>query len=191
MSPPVGSRATELGTALFEGPVEADEACMGGKRMNMSNARRRALRGVEDGGDSTKTAVAGIKDRATRQARAKVVERTTEVALREFLIDNTAPGATVYTNETPMYVGTPFHHDTVEHSVRQYVRVQVSTNGTAPFWSLLKRGYVGIYHKRSPRHLDRYVRELAAGTTSVTRTRATRCGSSSNRWAASGSATGS
>ena len=91
-------RATELRASLFEGPVEADESYMGGRKMNMSNARRRAQTGVEDGGNSSKTAVARIKDRATRQVRAKVVERTTMVALQEFLIENTAPGATVYTD---------------------------------------------------------------------------------------------
>ena len=29
------------------------------------------------------------------------------------------------------------------------------------FWSMLKRGYHGTYHKMSPKHLDRYVTEFA------------------------------
>ena len=36
------------------------------------------------------------------------------------------------------------------------------TNGMESFWSILKRGYVGTYHKVSPKHLDRYVRAFAA-----------------------------
>ena len=34
-------------------------------------------------------------------------------------------------------------------------------NGMESFWSMLKRGYYGTYHRMSPKHLHRYVREFA------------------------------
>ena len=51
-------------------------------------------------------------------------------------------------------------HESVKHSASEYVRGQVHTNGVESVWSMLKRGYIGIYHKMSPKHLDRYVTEF-------------------------------
>ena len=34
-------------------------------------------------------------------------------------------------------------------------------NGVESFWALLKRGYYGIYHRMSPRHLLRYIDEFS------------------------------
>lgn len=42
----------------------------------------------------------------------------------------------------------------------EYVRGQAHTNGVESFWSTLKRGYIGTYHKMSPKHLNRYVKEF-------------------------------
>ena len=41
------------------------------------------------------------------------------------------------------------------------MRGQVHTNGIESFWSTLKRAHKGVFHKISPKHLDRYVREFA------------------------------
>ena len=149
--------------AHFAGPVEADETYIGGKRRNMSNAQRKALADAGAGrGAVGKTAVVGIKDRATKNVRAKVVENTDKATLQGFVIDHTAPGATVYTDEAKAYEGLPFNHEAVKHSVSEYVRGMAHTNGAESFWSMLKRAHMGTFHKISPKHLNRYVQEFAA-----------------------------
>ena len=61
--------------ALFSGPVEVDETYIGGKRGNMSNSKRKELANTGRGSVG-KTAIVGVKDRATRQVAAKVVHST-------------------------------------------------------------------------------------------------------------------
>ena len=68
--------------------------------------------------------------------------------------------ATVYTDEPSAYTGMPREHETVRHSVKEYVNNQAHTNGMESHWAMLKRGDVGVYHKMSPKHLSRYVGEF-------------------------------
>ena len=146
----------------FAGPVEVDETYFGGKRKNMSNAQRRELAEAGAGrGVVGKTAIVGIKDRETKQVRAKVVTSTDKPTLQGFVVEHTAPGATVYTDEATAYKGLPFNHEAVKHSVAEYVRGMAHTNGAESFWSMLKRAHMGTFHKLSPKHLDRYVQEFA------------------------------
>ena len=146
--------------ANFAGPVEVDETYMGGKRANMSNAQRKALAGTGRGAVG-KVAVVGAKDRSTRQVSAKVVTATDKATLQGFVIERAADGATVYTDEASAYEGLPFNHEAVKHSGAEYVRGMVHTNGMESFWSMLKRAYIGTYHKLSPKHLNRYVQEFS------------------------------
>ena len=108
-----------------------------------------------------KTPVAGVKDRSTNRVSAAVVPDTSGPTLRGFVGERAADGAMVYTDEHAAYRGLPYPHEAVRHSVGEYVDGQAHTNGVESFWSMLKRGYYGTYHRMSAKHLDRYVSEFA------------------------------
>ena len=144
----------------FDGPAEVDETYMGGKRKNMSNAQRRALKDTGRGAGG-KTAVIGIKDRATNQIRAEVITETDSETLQDFVEENTEMDAMVYTDDASAYKGMDRDHESVRHSVSEYVRGQAHTNGIESFWAMLKRSHDGTFHKISPKHLQRYVSEFA------------------------------
>ena len=150
--------AFDAETGPIAGPVEVDETYIGGKLGNMSAKSRRDARQKPDLG---KSIVVGVKDRASGAVNARSVEYADKPTLQGFVAEHAAPGAKVYTDEARAYQGIPFDHETVRHSVGEYVRDMASTNGMASFWAMLKRGHQGIYHKFSPKHLDRYVTEFA------------------------------
>ena len=144
--------------APFSGPVEVDESYFGGRRRNMPKSKRKELKGR---GAVGKTAVVGAKDRATNKVSAAVAEATDAETLQGFVADRVEGEATVYTDDASAYDGLPHDHDSVRHSVGEYVRGDVHTNGIESFWSMLKRAHKGTFHKISPKHLQRYVNEFA------------------------------
>ena len=143
-------KATESSSGVFSGPVEVDETYIGGKRKTL-----------EGRGPVGKAAVVGIKDRQSNEVRAEAVQRTDAATLQGFIVEHADAFATVYTDDASAYQGLTFNHESVKHSVGEYVKGQAHTNGIESFWSMLKRGYYGTYHKMSPKHLDRYVSEFA------------------------------
>ena len=52
-------------------------------------------------------------------------------------------------------------HETVKHSVSEYILGKAHTNGIESFWSMLDRAHQGTFHKMSPKHPNRYVQEFA------------------------------
>ena len=149
---------TDTSGAPFTGPVEVDETHVGGKAKSMHARRKREI-GIADNPLANKVTVAGVKDRETGKVRAAVVPDTEADTLRGFVTHCAAPSAMVYSDGAPAYGTLPLH-ESVNHGVGEYVRGQAGINGMESFWSMLKRGYVGVFHRMSPEHLHRYVGEF-------------------------------
>lgn len=91
---------------------------------------------------------------------AGVMPDTTGPTSRGFVQDRAAAGAMVYSDDHRAYRGLP-HHETVRHSVAEYVNGQAHVNGIESFWAGPKRSCHGTFHHVSAEHLDRYVCEAA------------------------------
>jgi ISXO2-like transposase domain len=96
------------------------------------------------------------------EVRAKVVQSVGMVDLHRELKNNVAQGATLYPDRWVAYRGlaAQFNHSTAEHGAKDYVNGDCHTNGIESFWALFKRGYHGVYHRMSKKHMQRYVNEF-------------------------------
>ncbi len=139
-------KAFESGDALLSGPIEIDEAYLGGTARNRPKHRRL-------------TAVVGIRDRSTREIRAMVVTRANQPNLLRALATHTDPQAMIYSDGNPSYRTLP-NHQAVRHSVSEYVSGLAHTNGIESFWAMLKRAFHGTFHHFSPKHMARYIQEM-------------------------------
>ncbi len=89
-----------------------------------------------------------------------MVKSTDAPTLQGFVESRTRDMATVYTDAARAYAGLSRPHKVVKPSAGEYVRAMAHTNGVESFWSMLKRGCIGIYHHFSSKHRHRYVGEF-------------------------------
>lgn len=137
----------------LKGIVEADETYIGGKKKGGKRGR----------GSENKVPVAALVERGGR-LRAKKVERVSAKHLKGNIREQVHRTARLMTDDFASYRGLDKEfasHDTVAHSVGEYVRGDVHTNTAESWFALFKRGVHGTYHHMGKHHLDRYVAESA------------------------------
>ena len=146
-----------MGNDPFDGPtllgvVEVDETYVGGK-----------VKGKGRGYTGNKTIVAGAIERGGR-VRLERIPNTRRKTLHDFIGRTVKDEAeAIYTDELASYLGIgddDTRHETVNHSVEEWVVGDVHTNSIEGVWSLFKRSIIGAFHKVSEKHLDRYLEEL-------------------------------
>lgn len=150
---------TQSFNAPLDGTVEADETFVGGKEKN-KHAHKRT---PGSQGGANKAVVIGVIQR-DGELRAEVVPDTKAATVQGFVRKNVAAEATVMTDEARSFQGLAhtYSHHTVNHSQGEYVRhFIIHTNSIESVWALLKRQIIGIHHWVSPKHLSRYVSEMA------------------------------
>jgi transposase-like protein len=138
------------------GIVEVDETYVGGKNKNRHWDKK-----VEGTGAAGKEIVAGAVSRKGNVV-ARVIRNTDARTLHGFVREAVSTKVDLLaTDEHPSYFGlTEFPHGFVRHGRGEYVVGAVHTQTIDGFWSLLKRGIMGTFHKVSAKYLPLYVAEF-------------------------------
>lgn len=140
------------------GVVEIDETYIGGKDKNRHWKKRQHVKG-----SSSKIAVIGAIARKGNVV-CQMIENTDRHTMSQFVRKTVSEKVSlIATDDAPSYgrLHETFPHEVVKHRQHEYVRGNVHTSNLDSFWSLLKRGVVGTYHKVSKDYLPLYLAEFS------------------------------
>lgn len=139
---------------LFGGITQVDETWIGGKKKN-NMGRDVAEKSIVVG------AVEHIDGKPTR-VECDIIQTPDRLNLYKFILGKIKNDSQLNTDEWKGYdyiEEKGYKHCTVNHS-KNFIKDGISTQSIEGFWSLLKRGIIGIYHHVSPQHLDKYLAEF-------------------------------
>jgi transposase-like protein len=134
----------------FTGTIEVDETYVGGRYDRRRKRQPKEL-----------PAVVGVIHRKGK-VHARVIPTPSKAVLVGVIKDRVSPDADlVVTDQFAAYksVKETHRHAVINH-IQEYVRENIHTNTIENFWSLLKRGIMGSFHKVSIKYLPRYLSEF-------------------------------
>lgn len=141
------------------GIVEVDETFVGGKDKNRHWDKKS---GGVGGQNTNKFIVIGAVERKGSVV-ARMIERTDTSTFDSFVRQTVSDKVSLLaTDEHSGYrhLSNDFPHGFIRHGSGQYVMGAIHTNTIEGFWSILKRGVVGTFHKVSKKYLPLYVAEF-------------------------------
>ena len=153
-----------LGDAGGSGIVEADETYFGPTAEKRASPQRKWRPFTKKGrtGPANKRAIVALVERGgnLRSFHVAVADKNT---VSKIVTENVAKEARLFTDESRLYGDAMMHfadHQTVKHSIGEYVRDEVHTNTIEGAFSIFKRGMRGIYQHCKEKHLHRYLAEF-------------------------------
>ena len=145
---------------LLSGEVECDETFVGGKNKNRHKSKK--IKNSRGRSFIDKTPVLGMLQRKGNVI-CRVMKDTSQKEITPHILEFVDRNYTVlYTDEWQGYnaVDKLYYHYSIDHGKGQYVDGRIYTNTLEGFWSIFKRGIIGIYHHLSRKHLQLYVNEF-------------------------------
>ncbi len=168
----------------LEGVVEIDETFVGGK--SRFKHKKKRIKHNPGRGWRDKTPVLGMLQRQVTQTTVrphkfipgkdvketvivkpsrvicKVIPNVLMLTLKKAAYQHIVGGSDVMGDGFNGYRGLELAYNVqcVDHGRGFYVDGEVHTNTIEGFWSQFKKGITGIYHKTTPKHLQKYVDEF-------------------------------
>jgi transposase-like protein len=145
----------------LDGVVMSDETFVGGRNKNRHKDKK--VKNSQGRSFIDKTPVIGLKQQ-NGEIRCFVIADTTKENIHPVINEHVKEGSVFVSDEWKGYYGLSekYNHQVVEHRFGLYKSKDgYSTNSVEGFWGLFKRIIIGIYHYVSPKHMQRYVDEIA------------------------------
>ncbi len=143
------------------GIVEVDETFVGDKAKNRHKDKRGGGGGTGGVGSGKSVIVGAVRRKGSVVAR--VIDNVQAATLTKFVRESVSTKVSLLcTDSWKGYskLDKEFPHGFVDHSAEQYVCGAIHTQTIEGFWSLIKRGVMGSYHKVSRKYLPMYVAEF-------------------------------
>ncbi len=171
----------------LSGKVEVDETFVGGKNKNRHKDKK--VKNSQGRSFKDKTPILGIMQRSENEyilrphkiiagkeviekvvntpsiVYCQVVRNTQRQEIQPILKSVVQKGSMLVSDEWSAYSGlnSEYEHYIVNHAAKEYVNnenTDIHSNTIEGFWTTVKRGIIGTYHKTSRKHLQRYANEF-------------------------------